>query len=91
MSADFRGFKCRELTDVLVDNRVVVEIKAPRHLVEENEAQLLNSLKATYIEVGHPFIFGVKPEVKRKAFDNLRNNLWGDLRPKGYLCFLKKY
>ena len=59
-------------TDILVDNRVIVEIKATRHLVEENEAQLLNYLKATDIEVGLLFNFGVKPEVKRKAFDNLR-------------------
>ena len=59
-------------TDILVDNRVIVEIKATRHLVEENEAQLLNYLKATNIEVGLLFNFGVKPEVKRKAFDNLR-------------------
>jgi GxxExxY protein len=59
-------------TDILVDNRVIVEIKAARHLVEENEAQLLNYLKATNIEVGLLFNFGVKPEVKRKAFDNLR-------------------
>jgi len=41
-------------------------------LVEENEAQLLNYLKATDIEVGLLLNFGVKPEVKRKAFDNLR-------------------
>jgi GxxExxY protein len=59
-------------TDILVDNRVIVEIKAARHLVEESEAQLLNYLKATNIEVGLLFNFGVKPEVKRKAFDNLR-------------------
>ncbi len=32
--------------DILVDNKVIVEIKAAKHLVEENEAQLLNYLKA---------------------------------------------
>ena len=32
--------------DILVDNRVIVEIKAAKRLVEENEAQLLNYLKA---------------------------------------------
>ena len=58
--------------DILVDNKVIVEIKAARHLVEENEAQLLNYLKATDIEVGLLLNFGTKPEVKRKAFDNLR-------------------
>src|SRR3989338_111288 len=58
--------------DILVDNRVIVEIKASRQLVEENEAQLLNYLKASNIEVGLLLNFGPKPEVKRKAFDNFR-------------------
>jgi GxxExxY protein len=38
--------------DILVDNKVIVEIKAAKRLVEENEAQVLNYLKATDIEVG---------------------------------------
>ncbi|RLB13413.1 MAG: GxxExxY protein, partial [Deltaproteobacteria bacterium] len=62
----------KELTDILVDNKVIVEIKASKRLVEENEAQLLNYLKATDIEVGLLLNFGTEPEVKRKAFDNTR-------------------
>lgn len=58
--------------DILVDNKVIVEIKAAKSLVEENEAQLLNYLKATRIEVGILLNFGSKPEIKRKAFDNSR-------------------
>ena len=58
--------------DTLVDNKVIVEIKAAKRLAEENEAQLLNYLKATDIEVGLLLNFGNKPEVKRKTFDNLR-------------------
>ncbi len=58
--------------DILVDNKVIVEIKAAKRLIDENEAQLLNHLKATDIEVGLLLNFGTKPEVKRKAFDNLR-------------------
>ena len=58
--------------DILLDNKVIVEIKAAKRLAEENEAQLLNYLKATDIEVGLLLNFGNKPEVKRKAFDNLR-------------------
>jgi len=57
-------------SDILVDNKVIVEIKASRRLVNENEAQLLNYLKATEIEVGLLLNFGAKPEVKRKIFDN---------------------
>ena len=58
--------------DIMVDNKVIVEIKAAKQLSEDNEAQLLNYLKATDIEVGLLMNFGPKPEIKRKAFDNLR-------------------
>jgi hypothetical protein len=37
-----------------------------------NEAQLLNYLKASDIEIGLLLNFGPQPEVKRKAFDNSR-------------------
>ena len=56
--------------DIVVDNKVLVEIKATKYLVKENEAQLLNYLKATDIEVGLLLNFGPNPEIKRKAFDN---------------------
>ena len=58
--------------DILVDNKVLVEFKAAKSLTAENEAQLLNYLKATDIEVGLLLNFGPKPEVKRKVFDNFR-------------------
>ena len=58
--------------DILVDDKVIVEIKAARSLALENEAQLLNYLKATDKEVGLLLNFGPKPEIKRKVFDNLR-------------------
>ena len=59
-------------TDILVDDKVIVEIKAARNLILEYEAQLLNYLKATNIEVGLLLNFGPKPEIKRKVFDNFR-------------------
>jgi len=58
--------------DILIDDKVIVEIKAARNLALENEAQLLNYLKATDKEVGLLLNFGPKPEIKRKVFDNLR-------------------
>jgi len=58
--------------DILVDEKVIVEIKASRGLAIEHEAQLLNYLKATNIEVGLLLNFGPKPEIKRKVFDNFR-------------------
>jgi GxxExxY protein len=52
--------------------KVIVEIKALKNLVEENEAQLLNYIKASDIEVGLLVNFGPKPDIKRKIFDNFR-------------------
>jgi GxxExxY protein len=58
--------------DVVVEGSLIIEIKAVRNLLPEHEAQLLNYLKATDIEVGLLLNFGPKPEFKRKAFDNER-------------------
>ena len=58
--------------DILVDHKVIVEIKASKSLAKENEAQLLNYLKATEVEVGLLLNFGPKPDLKRKVFDNIR-------------------
>ena len=58
--------------DILVDDKVIVEIKAAKTLALDHEAQLLNYLKATNIEVGLLLNFGPKPEIKRKVFDNNR-------------------
>jgi GxxExxY protein len=57
---------------MLVDGKVIVEIKAGQSLAPEHEAQLLNYLKATDAEVGLLLNFGPKPQVKRKVFDNFR-------------------
>ncbi len=58
--------------DLFVANKVIVESKAIKNLAPEHEAQLLNYLKATDIEVGLLLNFGPKPQVKRKIFDNYR-------------------
>ncbi|HET7144459.1 MAG TPA: GxxExxY protein [Anaerolineales bacterium] len=58
--------------DVVVNDLVIVELKAVRVLVAEYEAQLLNYLKATPYEVGLLLNFGPKPETKRRSFDNSR-------------------
>jgi GxxExxY protein len=57
-------------TDLLVEGKVIVEIKATKNLVARHEAQLLNYLKATDSEVGLLLNFGPKAEVNRKVFDN---------------------
>ena len=56
--------------DLLVENKVIIELKAAETICEEHENQLINYLKATKIEVGLLLNFGRKPEVKRKIFSN---------------------
>jgi GxxExxY protein len=62
--------------DLLVADRVIVELKAARALSQEHEAQLLNYLKATY-KVGLLLHFGPKPDIKRKVYDNERKGSLG--------------
>ena len=56
--------------DIIVNEKVIVEIKASETIHTSNEAQLLNYLKATNIEVGLLLNFGKKPQFKRKFFTN---------------------
>ena len=56
--------------DLLVNDLVIIELKAAVSLCEEHEAQLINYLKATDIEVGLLLNFGKKAEFKRKIFCN---------------------
>lgn len=61
--------------DLLVEEVVIVELKAVSRLLLEHEAQLLNYLRATPYEVGLLLNFGPKPKFIRKAFDNSRKTL----------------
>jgi GxxExxY protein len=58
--------------DMVVDNRVIVELKAAESLCHEHEIQLINYLRATKIEVGLLLNFGKKAEFKRKLYTNDR-------------------
>ncbi len=72
----FRGQKVGDfVADVLVEKCVLLELKAARTLDSSHEAQLLNYLRATEIEVGILFNFGIKPEFRRLAFDNSRKQV----------------
>ena len=72
----FRGQKVGDfVADALVEKCVLLELKAARMLDSSHEAQLLNYLRATEIEVGILFNFGIKPEFRRLAFDNSRKQV----------------
>jgi len=67
----FRGSEVGHFqADILVEQCVLLELKAARTLESAHRAQLLNYLRATEIEVGLLLNFGEKPEVKRLIFDN---------------------
>lgn len=57
-------------SDLLVENKVIVELKSVKTLIDSHEAQLLNYLKCTKYEVGLLLNFGPKANIKRKLFDN---------------------
>ncbi len=58
--------------DLVVEECVIIELKAVRVLINEHEAQLLNYLNATWFEVGLLLNFGPQAQIKRKVFDNDR-------------------
>src|SRR6056297_180197 len=56
--------------DLLVEDKIILEIKSSKNLTIDHEAQLLNYLKATSIEVGLLLNFGPDPQIRRKVFSN---------------------
>lgn len=56
--------------DLIVEDKVIIELKAADVLLEEHEFQLINYLKVTNIEVGLLLNFGKKPQISRKIFTN---------------------
>ena len=58
------------VADIMVNGKVIIEMKACECLREEHVAQLMNYLKATDIEVGLLLNFGRKPEFRRVVFSN---------------------
>ncbi len=62
--------------DLIVEDAVIVEVKAAKLLLAEHEAQILNYLKATPYEVGLLLNFGPKPQQMRRSFENSRKEWW---------------
>jgi GxxExxY protein len=71
----FRGQQIGDFrADILINGLVLVELKAARTIDGTHEAQLLNYLRATSIEVGLILNFGAKPQFRRLAFANDRKS-----------------
>lgn len=58
--------------DLLVEDSILLELKACEEINEAHEAQLINYLKATEIEIGYLLNFGKKAQFSRKIFTNDR-------------------
>ncbi|HPE39985.1 MAG TPA: GxxExxY protein [Bacteroidales bacterium] len=61
--------------DLIINDTLILELKASEFIIPDHEFQLINYLKATNIEVGFLLNFGTKPEFRRKVFENNRKKL----------------
>ena len=59
-------------TDLIVEDKVIVEVKAMRMIEPSSEAQLLNYLRASDVEVGLILNFGPRLEFRRRVLENAR-------------------
>lgn len=69
----YKGTKVGEYyADLIVENLIILELKAVDYIVKDFENQILNYLRSTDCEVGLLLNFGKKPEFRRKIFENNR-------------------
>ena len=67
ISVHYNGLVVGEyFADLLINDKIIIELKAAQNINSAHESQLLNYLKATNKEVGLILNFGPKPEFKRK-------------------------
>ena len=77
----FRGHQIGDFrADLLVDNKVILELKAGRAIEVAWEKQLLNYLRATQIQVGLLLNFGPTAQFRRLVYDNERKKIGVHLR-----------
>ena len=78
LTVSFRGKTVGEFrVDAIVESAVLVELKAARALAPTHEAQLLNYLSATNLEVGLILNFGPRPRFFRRILENDRKTYRG--------------
>ena len=72
----FRGVNVGDFrADLVVNDCVLLELKTAETIIIAHEAQLLNYLRATSLEVGLILNFGPKAQVRRLLFDNDRKQV----------------
>lgn len=74
----FRGSTIgRFRPDFLVEERIIVEVKATNGISDAHRSQVLNCLRCSAVEIGIIVDFGQRPNFKRLVFDNTRKRLAG--------------
>lgn len=72
-------YKGREVglyyADMVVDDLIILELKAADAISDAHDAQLINYLRGTDKEIGYVLNFGPKPDFSRKIYTNDRKNL----------------
>lgn len=72
----FRGINVGDFrADLVVNDCVLLELKTAESIIIAHEAQALNYLRATALEIGLILNFGPKAQVRRLLFDNDRKQI----------------
>lgn len=75
--------------DIVVEGKIILELKAKEAIHPAHEAQLINYLRATDVEIGLLLNFAKSPEFKRKYFSNKNKHRDGSgSNDRGYLDVL---
>ena len=76
ISVWFRGVNVGDFrADLVVEEKILVELKAAQALDRTHEAQVLNYLRATRLELALLFNFGPRPQFRRILLDNERKSI----------------
>ena len=71
IKVEYKGVEVGDYyADLLVEDKVILELKTAESINEAHLAQLTNYLRATRCEVGLLLNFGSEPEHKRRFFSN---------------------
>jgi GxxExxY protein len=75
LEVHYRGRQVgRYRVDLVVDNRVIIEVKAIKNLAEADQRQLINYLKASTLELGFLMNFGPEPRFLRRVLTRGRKH-----------------
>src|ERR1041385_4580594 len=76
VSVFFRGQNVGDFrADLVVNGVLLLELKTAERIVPAHEAQLLNYLRSTSLELGLILNFGPRPQVRRLVLENARKQI----------------